>query len=444
MTILMLAGAFCFSVFIIFCMDNMQIFNVGKEKKLIYAVGGIIIAATAIIARAVAGLSGQATVILCLFLMIILWFVIYKNPPKVAMLTVYIAAIYFGVEGMYTLSCTLIGREPAPPFEYAAHTDIKIAAICWCAVILATIFLKKPLKKRIDMNILNNRAMYFMVISACISLFFIYLNFTISDTLFTIGQQKINFSDIAYLLFFVSSIVMFVITLRYISKETAMRTEKLLIESSKKYIRDLEESYNALRTIKHDYVNILTSLKLHIDAGDMENLEKYYYGELTEINRDLLCQDRLMSSLQNVQVSEIKSVLIYKTSAAAGQEIDTCIEVSEPVEKLGVSTAIVCQVLGILLDNAIEAAAEIETGKKCLNIAIINNPNSKTFIIKNTWQSREFPISKLFELGFSTKGEGRGIGLYTVRNLTEKIKGLYLETDVSDEFFTQIFTVKND
>ena len=148
-----------------------------------------------------------------------------------------------------------------------------------------------------------------------------------------------------------------------------------------------------------------------------------------------------LGSLQNVKINEIKSILIYKGSAAAGHEIDTGIEVRESIEELGVGAAIVCQILGILLDNAIEAATLAD--EKKLHIAIIKNPNSKTFIIKNTWQKQAIPMNKLFELGFSTKEGNRGIGLYTVRSLTEKIKGLFLETEVSDEYFSQILTVKD-
>jgi two-component system sensor histidine kinase AgrC len=117
--------------------------------------------------------------------------------------------------------------------------------------------------------------------------------------------------------------------------------------------------------------------------------------------------------------------------------------------------------LGILMDNAIEAAAEIgvdmdvvmdakagadvgnDTDRKRLSIAIIKNPGSKAFIIKNIWKQQEIVIDKLFELGFSTKAKGRGVGLYTVRNYTNKINNLYLETEFDDDYFTQTLTVKD-
>jgi len=244
-----------------------------------------------------------------------------------------------------------------------------------------------------------------------------------------------------YAMFFIAVLAMFGIIVRFVFKENALRTEKMITEASKKYINDLEVSYTALRIIKHDYVNIMSSFKLYIDNNDMEGLSKYYNDELAEMNRDLLHQDRLLGSLQNVRISEIKSVSIYKCAVAAQYKVEVNIEVREPIDELGVSTAIVCQMLGILFDNAIEAAAEAD-GKR-LSIAIIKNPGSKAFIIKNTWQPRELAINKLFELGFSTKAKGRGVGLYTVRNYTNKLNHLYLETEFDDDYFTQTLTVKD-
>jgi two-component system sensor histidine kinase AgrC len=155
----------------------------------------------------------------------------------------------------------------------------------------------------------------------------------------------------------------------------------------------------------------------------------------------LLYQDRLVGNLQNLRINELKSILLYKSDLAIRHGIDINIEVSELIEGLGVSTAIVCQILGIFLDNAEEAT--VKTAPKKIEIAIIKNPTSKVFILKNSWNKHDVPISKFFEQGYSTNAEGRGIGLYTVQSYIKKIKGLHLETEISDEYFTQILTVKD-
>jgi len=425
---LVLAGAISFCVFMAMCAENMFI-KMSKKFKL------LLIASVAAVGISAQNIPQANTIlVICLtgLLTAVLMAVACKNILKSIVFAAYIAALLFGIQGLTLLLSRLL---------YLNSVLISILYVSIVIVVfLISYLLIKFLKRHAYSNILNHQTMRFLLVSAGIVLVFIFKSNAIDDAYLSLGGRTVNFGDIAFMLFFASGVVMFAIVARYISEETALRTERLLVESSKKYIQDLEESYKVLRTIKHDYVNILTSFKLHIDNKDMEGLAKYYYNELSEINKDLLNQDKLMGSLQNIHISEVKSILIYKT-ASIRSGVNVSIEAPDPIEALGVSSAIVCQMLAIFLDNAAEALLEADT--KRLNIGIVKNRASKTFIIKNTWKRQDVPINKFFEMGFSTKAEGRGIGLYTARGYTEKIKGLHLETEISEEFFTQILTVED-
>ena len=435
MEVLMLIGAISFCGFMLMCIENMRIFHLSTKKSVIAVVAFVVLGQLPLP-------MGEfiSVPIAVVFLMIM-----YKSFSKAIMMAIYVTALLLGFLSATTLLVNLLDFSDRGWSVNLLNRDFDIEQIFVLSVaagfVVLFFILQRFLKKRIDMNIFNNRMMHSMLVSASAVLVLIYIGYVAPDTYIGLGQWSVNFEDIANILFFLSSVIMFVIILWYVSKETAIKTEKLLIEASNKYIHDLEESYNALRTIKHDYVNILSSFKLYIDSKDIGGLAKYYYDELSEMNKDLLHQDRLIGDLQNVQLNEIKSVMIYKGSVAARHEVDVSVEVREPVESIGASTAIACQILGILLDNAIEAAALAEERK--IKIAIVKNSSSKAFIIKNTWIEQDIPINKLFDLGFSTKGESRGTGLHTVRNYTDKIKGLHLETEITDEYFSQILTVKD-
>jgi len=428
---LALAGAISFCVFLAMYLNNMLATTIKNRSWVLVAFVG----AFGIIARSVPQLSTFLAVGIIGLLAGILLASIYRNALKGIITAVFFVALLFGIEGLTLLFSRLLGYE----------SDSILLIPIYMSVVFIVFFLSSLLKRflenRVWVNTLNHKIIRFLLISAGIALVLILKNFAIEGAHITLGQWTIDFGDIAFLLFFASSAAMLIIILRYVSIETMLKSEILLAEASKKYVHDLEESYNALRTIKHDYVNILTSIKLYIDSEDIVGLSKYYYNELSEINNDLLRQDQLMGSLQNVQLNEIKSILIYKCSVAIQNEINTNIEVSELIESFGVSTAIVCQIIGILLDNAIEAALDVD--EKELYVAIVKNQSSKVFLIKNTWRKQDVSINKLFELGFSTKTEGRGVGLYTARRYTEKIKDLYLETEFTDEYFIQTLTVKD-
>ena len=417
------------------CIENMRIFHLSKKQTLMAVIAFV----------ALGQLHLPMGGFISIPIAVVFLLVMYKSFSKAIMIAVYVTALFLGLISATTLLVNWFDFSDMDWTVNLLNRNFDIEQIFIFSVtagFVALFFiLQRFLKKRIDMNIFNNRMMHSMLICASAVLVLIYIGYIAPDTYISVGQWSVNFEDISNVLFFLSSAIMFVIIFWYVSRETAIKTEKLLIEASNKYIHDLEESYKALRTIKHDYVNILSSFKLYIDSKDMDGLAKYYYDELSEMNKDLLHQDRLIGDLQNVQLNEIKSVMIYKGSVAARYEVDMSAEVREPVESIGVSTAIVCQIIGILLDNAIEAAALAEERK--IKIAIVKNTNSKAFIIKNAWKEQDIPLNRLFDLGFSTKGENRGTGLHTVRKYTDKIKGLHLETEITDEYFSQILTVKD-
>jgi len=349
----------------------------------------------------------------------------YKSIIKGLVAGAFSTLLVFGMDGMSTMFVVQFSS-----YEFNWGTVYIMHTLVVCAVVF---LLRHILKKRIDMNIFNNKGTYLVTVVSGIMIIVTYIVYRADEIYAARG--------IMYGLVFATMAVMFAVIMNNVFKDTTRRTEMLLTEASKQYIRGLEESYHSLRTIKHDYVNIMTSFKIYIDDRDIDGLAKYYYNELSALNCDISKEDRLIGSLQNVKINEIKSIIIYKCSFAAQNQVATITEVNEPIDSLGISTAIVCQVLGILLDNAIEAA--LETEEKSLSIAIIANSHSKTFVIKNSWRDNGLDLSKIFELGFSTKGEGRGVGLYTVRGYTNKIKGLLIQTMPDPEGFTQILTVKD-
>jgi len=435
MMLLMWFSLICFCQIMMLCFENMTALKTSIKREIVFSLIALaLIFVVGFIVGFIAGLTGieieigyeLAYCIIGLVFAVVLGFH-HKNILKGLASGVLCTLYAFGMDGVTIIFCRLIGYDEIPDnlrFTYYIFASLSLASV---------LIAKRILKKRIDMNIFNNKSMYLVAAISAVMIIITYVNY--------IGVFTDASGNIMYALFFVSVIAMFVIIVRYAFKENTMRTQALIADASKKYINDLERSYSSMRTIKHDYVNIMTSFKLYIENGDMEGLAKYYNDELSEMNKDLLLQDQMLGNLQNVQISEVKSVLIYKCSMATQHQIDTSIEVREPVEELGVSTAIVCQIIGILLDNAIEAVEE--TDRKKLSIAIIKNTGSKTIIIKNTWKHKEIEINKLFELGFSTKEKGGGVGLYTVRNYTNKIDRLYLETELGTEYFTQTLTVKD-
>ncbi|MCL2500564.1 MAG: GHKL domain-containing protein [Defluviitaleaceae bacterium] len=438
MDIIMMFAVLGFFLFMALCSESMLLLSV-KNKKREFVVSIIIGFIYGVCTQFIpVGMIGYATA--GTFLLINM--IVYKKIKVALLSTVYALPILLAFMTLTVLQLKTLGREP---FFYDPLGAVLL--IVNVAVLLgATFFIKRFLKKRIDMNIFNNRIIHFLMINAGVALVLMYMYSGADNVLYRIFPEGTNPAYFAFLAFFVSTAFTFALILRYISRENTLNAEAQIHEASRQYVGALEESYRSLRAVKHDYVNILTSLKLHIDGGDMEGLKKYYYGELAEINKYMLNESRLTDDLQNIRPSEVKSIIAYKCAEAAGKGINVHIEAREAVEAFGVSTAVVCRLLGILLDNAIEGAVETaaEIAEPSLSVAVFTNPKSKTFIVKNTWLKKDLPLSKIFDLGFSTKGEGRGVGLHTLRQYTSKLKGLTLSTETDDSYFTQILTAEDE
>lgn len=95
------------------------------------------------------------------------------------------------------------------------------------------------------------------------------------------------------------------------------------------------------------------------------------------------------------------------------------------------------RILGILLDNAIDASSECE--EKIINITFRNDTKNSTQLltIENTYLDKDVNTDKIFEKGVSGKENHTGLGLWEVRKLTNKYNNVNLITSKTDKFFKQ-------
>ena len=97
-----------------------------------------------------------------------------------------------------------------------------------------------------------------------------------------------------------------------------------------------------------------------------------------------------------------------------------------------------CNIINILLDNAIEAILECDDKKIFIEI---NKDNSLILSISNEYKN-DIDLSKIYDIGYTTKGKGHGYGLSLVRDLVMKNKRITSETEVLTSTFIQ--TIKVD
>ena len=206
--------------------------------------------------------------------------------------------------------------------------------------------------------------------------------------------------------------------------------EKMQTEAKQKALQDLQDythhleiMYNGLRSFKHDYINILLSMSGYIANNDM--------GELNLIDQG----DYKLNQLSNIGVLEIKSLLCAKLIYAHESGIDVTIDVPDRVDSFPMDTVDLARILGIFLDNAIEASPTAEQPQIGLNI--IRHEAGVSIIISNRFQDNGTALYKLKQSGFSTKTEHQGIGLSNAQKIISSYDNVLLETTMQRNCFMQ-------
>ena len=120
---------------------------------------------------------------------------------------------------------------------------------------------------------------------------------------------------------------------------------------------------------------------------------------------------------------------------AQNRGISISVEVEEPISNFRIELLDFITVLSVLCDNAIEAA--IETISPKMTVVFINNDDSLVLIVENSIKSEKVKVSRIFVRGHSSKGEGRGIGLYNVNSILEKYPKSTITTRSANHLFSQ-------
>lgn len=207
------------------------------------------------------------------------------------------------------------------------------------------------------------------------------------------------------------------------------------------YAASLEDVLHDMRTFKHDYANILSTLQGFIEDEKYSELKSYFYHDVCAYSEQLHHMNTRLSLLGHVKIAPLKGILSSKILKAQTERVDVFIDIAEDVHVVEISTLDLCRIMGILLDNAIEAA--LDTPKPRLDLGIVSVKDSTLFIVKNSCSEHVPPIYKMFEYGFSTKGDKRGIGLSTVQELIDhKYSNAILNTEIDPVTHTFIQELK--
>lgn len=233
-----------------------------------------------------------------------------------------------------------------------------------------------------------------------------------------------------------SLLAYFVISISMIIKTTQLEISEQNLQETRLYNKTLSILHDNMRAFKHDFANILTGIGGYIQTEDLEGLKKYY--------SELLSDCQITNNLSALNPDTINNPSIYNLLASKYHIADEFgikinLEIFLDLNKLNVKIYDFTRILGILLDNAIEATKECD--EKVINLIMRTEPskNRQVVIIENTYKNKDVDVDMIFEKGFTTKSGNTGLGLWKVREILRKNNNLNLFTTKNNEYFRQQF-----
>lgn len=239
-----------------------------------------------------------------------------------------------------------------------------------------------------------------------------------------------------------SLLAYFVISFYSLLSTNKLDTTTRDLEEAQLYNKTLTILHDSIRGFKHDFHNIVQSISGYADRGDLEGLRVYYRQLLQDCGRTNNLTALNPEVINNPAIYNVMATKYHKADEIGVQiNLGIFIDLNEIEKHMKIYEF--TRILGILLDNAIEAASECEN--KIIHVSFRKEQNRRRLlvIIDNTYKNKDVNVDKIYEKDFSTKSKetNSGLGLWEVRQILKKNNNLNLFTTKSEEFFSQQFEI---
>lgn len=239
-----------------------------------------------------------------------------------------------------------------------------------------------------------------------------------------------------------SLLAYFIISFYSLLSTNKLDTTTRDLEEAQLYNKTLTILHDSIRGFKHDFHNIVQSIGGYADRGDLEGLRIYYRQLLQDCGRTNNLTALNPEVINNPAIYNVLATKYHKADEI-GVQINLGIFINLNEIEKHIKIYEFTRILGILLDNAIEAAAECEN--KIIHVSFRKEQNRRRLlvIIDNTYKNKDINVDKIYEKDFSTKSKetNSGLGLWEVRQILKKNNNLNLFTTKSEEFFSQQFEI---
>lgn len=269
--------------------------------------------------------------------------------------------------------------------------------------------------------------------------FYLILYIWISSmVIYYLTTYVFNIDAVSYIIAMVVVVSQLFFSLFVYSINKKIRQDKLSLQQIndlKIYTQQLESSQRGLRKFKHDYQNMLLSLKLSAKKShDKELIDKLAEYSSKTLEDKVLWQ---FNDVDNVKDELLKSLFISKLNRIFQNNIQYSFECRIVIENLSnkYNSFDIVRILGIVYDNTIEES--LEFGDEAKIDTMIYQENGELEIeIRNRYRDTDLTIQDIKKSGFTTKKNHDGLGLANIEELSQSYNDIFINYQIKDGWFT--------
>lgn len=288
--------------------------------------------------------------------------------------------------------------------------------------------------------ILNNKLQFLFALEVIICVAIFTYNITQAENK-GYPSELVYFNTVLFTAFFITTLIIFFFCFHIVQKNYELENVKKEKQALEDYMTTLDTLYQETRIFKHDYMNILCTMKYYIEEADTSDLKEFFDTRILPTNKKLTGKNAIIDRLSRIRILELKGILYYKLITAMNKELNVIFEMHDDINTICMDMLDLSNIVGNYLDNAIDAA--IDTEAKRLTVLLIKDHSSIVISISNSAADEEIMLEEINKADTSLKSGHSGLGLYSSNSILDKYDNIIHTTTYNEHIFTQTLEICN-
>ena len=267
-------------------------------------------------------------------------------------------------------------------------------------------------------------------ITFIISLLLMHI-YTIIRLLFPV--EKVSLLTASYSVALIALALFFLqFTAMYQANKERVKAQENIILQQQSHLALLEELQQEMRSFRHDFINLMAGMSLQARDGDLKGIQDFMRNTSSYFDERLGDEIKNLEAVNRIQLPPLRSLVTSKLARMQQAGISTNVEVLYPVVSEGMQQQDLLRSLGILLDNAFEAAKISK--KPRISLVLLQTETQLLAAVANSYAEQP-DLVKMSHDNYTTKGDSRGTGLMSLRKITRKYPGCITNMNLKDDMF---------